>query len=106
MKVYGVTTAKRSPMLPDVPTMQEQGLEGYEFGNWHALLAPKGTPDKVVRTIHREAVRILQTKETRDIVALRGNEIIGNSPEDFAARLERDIPRYRKIMAEAGIRPQ
>lgn len=106
MKVYGVTTAKRSPMLPEVPTMQEQGLEGYEFGNWHALLAPKGTPDKVVRTIHREAVRILESKDMRELVAARGNEIIANTPEEFAARLKRDVPRYRKIMAEAGIQPQ
>lgn len=106
MKVYGVTTAKRSPMLPDVPTIQEQGLEGYEFGNWHGLLAPKGTPDKIVRRIHREAARVLEGKETRDIVIVRGNEIIANSPDEFAARLKRDIPRYRKIMAEAGIQPQ
>jgi tripartite-type tricarboxylate transporter receptor subunit TctC len=106
MKVYGVTTAKRSPMLPEVPTIQEQGLDGYEFGNWHGLLAPKGTPDRFVRTIHREAVRILQSKDTRDIVVTRGNEIIGNSPEEFSAQLKRDVPRYRKIMAEAGIQPQ
>ena len=106
MKVYGVTTAKRSPMLPEVPTIQEQGLDGYEFGNWHGLLAPKGAPDRFVRTIHREAVRILESKDTRDIVVTRGNEIIGNSPEEFAARLKRDVPRYRKIMAEAGIQPQ
>ncbi|MGQ0522403.1 MAG: Bug family tripartite tricarboxylate transporter substrate binding protein [Betaproteobacteria bacterium] len=106
MKAYGVTTAKRSPMLPEVPTIQEQGLEGYEFGNWHGLLAPKGTPDKAVRTLHREAVRILATKDIHDIVANRGNEIIANSPEEFSARLKRDIPRYRKIMTEAGIQPQ
>lgn len=106
MKVYGVTTAKRSPMLPEVPTIQEQGVEGYEFGNWHGLLAPRGTPDKIVRAVHREAVRILASKEIRDIVIARGNEIIANSPEEFAARLKRDIPRYKKIMAEAGIQPQ
>jgi len=106
MKVYGVTTAKRSAMLPDVPTIQEQGLEGYEFGNWHGLLAPRGTPDRIVRAVHREAVRILESRETRDIVAARGNEVIGNTPEQFAARLKHDIPRYRKIMAEAGIQPQ
>ena len=106
MKVYGVTTARRSPMLPEVPTIQEQGLDGYEFGNWHGLLAPKGAPDRFVRTIHREAVRILESKDTRDIVVTRGNEIIGNSPEEFSARLKRDVPRYRKIMAEAGIQPQ
>ncbi|MGQ0751440.1 MAG: Bug family tripartite tricarboxylate transporter substrate binding protein [Betaproteobacteria bacterium] len=106
MKVYGVTTAKRSPMLPEVPTIQEQGLQGYEFGNWHGLLAPKGTPDKIVRAIHREAVRILESRDMRDIVATRGNEIIANSPEEFSARLKHDIPRYRRIMAEAGIQPQ
>lgn len=106
MKVYGVTTAKRSPMLPEVPTIQEQGLDGYEFGNWHGLLAPKGTPEKKVRAIHREAVRIMRSKEVRDIVVARGNEIIANSPEEFEARLKRDIPRYKKIMADAGIKPQ
>lgn len=106
MKAYGVTTAKRSPMLPDVPTIQEQGVEGYEFGNWHGLLAPRGTPDKVVRTLHKEIVRIMGSKEIRDIVAVRGNEIIANSPEEFAARLKRDIPRYQKIMVDAGIQPQ
>jgi tripartite-type tricarboxylate transporter receptor subunit TctC len=106
MKIYGVTTARRSPMLPDVPTIQEQGLAGYEFGNWHGLLAPAGTPDRFVRTLHREVVRILGSKEVRDIVIARGNEIIANSPEEFAARLKRDIPRYKKIMADAGIEPQ
>lgn len=106
MKIYGVTTAKRSNLLPDTPTLQEQGLQGYEFGNWHALLAPTGTPDKIVRRLHREVVRILDGKEVRDIVLARGNEIIANSPEEFAARLKRDVPRYRKIMAEAGIQPQ
>lgn len=106
MKIYGVTTAQRSPMLPEVPTIQEQGIDGYEFGNWHGLLAPRGTPDKVIRALHREAVRILEAREIRDIVLARGNEVIANSPEEFAARLKRDIPRYRKIMADAGIQPQ
>lgn len=106
MKIYGVTTAKRSNLLPDTPTMQEQGLQGYEFGNWHGLLALTRTPDKVVRKLHREVVRILESKEIRDIVLARGNEIIANSPEEFAARLKRDVPRYKKIMAEAGIQPQ
>lgn len=106
MKIYGVTTAKRSNLLPEVPTMQEQGLEGYEFGNWHGLLAPAGTPDRIVRKLHREVARILDSKEIRDIVLARGNEIIANSPEEFSARLKRDIPRFRKIMADAGIQPQ
>ena len=106
MKIYGVTMAKRSNLLPDVPTIQEQGLAGYDFGNWHGLLAPKGTPEKIVREVHREAVRILRTKEMQDLVLARGNEVIANSPEEFAAMLKREIPRYRKIIAESGIQIQ
>ena len=106
MKVYGVTTARRSPMMPDVPTIQEQGLEGYEFGNWHALFAPAGTPDAYVRKLNRIAVDILQKPEIRDVVAKRGNEIVAGSPDELAALLKRDIPKYRKIMAQAGIQPQ
>ena len=106
MKVYGVTTAKRSHLLPDVPTIQEQGLEGYEFGNWHALFAPAGTPDAYVRKLHQIVVGILRKPETRNIVANRGSEIIAGSPEELVAVLKRDIPKYRKIMAQAGIKPQ
>lgn len=106
MKVYGVTTAKRSAMMPDVPTIQEQGLPDYEFGNWHALFAPAGTPDAYVRKLHQIVTGILQKPEIRDIVAHRGSEIVAGTPEELAALLKRDIPKYRKIMAQAGIQPQ
>jgi len=106
MKIYGVTTARRSRMMPEVPTLQEQGLEGYEFGNWHGLLAPRGTPDKIVQDVHRAAVSVLTTKEMQELVDARGNEVIANSPQDFAAKLARDVPRYRKIIAESGIEVQ
>jgi tripartite-type tricarboxylate transporter receptor subunit TctC len=106
MKIYGVTTAKRSQMLPDTPTIQEQGLTGYEFGNWHGLLAPKGTSTALIRKLHREVATILASKDINEIVLARGNEVIANSPEEFTANLTRDIPRYKKIMASAGIEPQ
>ncbi len=106
MKIYGVTTAKRSNLLPDVPTIREQGLEGYEFGNWHGLLAPAGTPNAFIRDVHREVVRILTSKDVQDVVAARGNEVIANTPEEFAAKLKRDIPRYRKLIAESGMQIQ
>jgi tripartite-type tricarboxylate transporter receptor subunit TctC len=106
MKIYGVTTAARSNLMPDVPTIREQGVEGYEFGNWHGLLAPAGTSEKYVRDIHREVVRILNTKEVQDIVLARGSEVIANTPEEFAARLKREVPRYKKIIAASGIEIQ
>lgn len=106
MKVFGVTTASRSPLLPDVPTIAESGVEGYEFGNWHGLFAPAGTSDRFVRMLHKEVVRIFGKQEIRDLVIARGSEIIAGTPEELAAKLKRDIPKYRKIMAEAGIQPQ
>ncbi|HEV2007528.1 MAG TPA: tripartite tricarboxylate transporter substrate binding protein [Burkholderiales bacterium] len=106
MKVFGVTTASRSSLLPDAPTIAESGVEGYEFGNWHGLFAPAGTPDRFVRMLHKEVVRIFAKQEIRDLVIARGSEIIAGTPEELAAKLKRDIPKYRKIMAEAGIQSQ
>jgi tripartite-type tricarboxylate transporter receptor subunit TctC len=106
MRAVGVTTAKRSPLLPEVPTIVESGVEGFEFGNWHGLFAPAGTSDKLVRLLHRGVVRIFSTPEIRDLVVARGSEIIAGTPEELAAKLKRDIPKYRKIMADAGIQPQ
>jgi tripartite-type tricarboxylate transporter receptor subunit TctC len=106
MKIYGVTTARRSHLLPDTPTIQEQGLAGYEFGNWHGLLAPKGTSPAIIRKMHREVTTVLASKDLVDVALARGNEVIANSPEEFAAILARDIPRYKKIMQSAGIEPQ
>lgn len=106
MQIYGVTTGKRSRHLPDVPTIQEQGFPDFEFGNWHGLLAPAGTPESVIRRAHAAVIKVLTTPEIREIVESRGNEVIANSPQEFAANLKRDIPRFGKIMAIAGIVPQ
>jgi len=76
------------------------------IGNWHSLFAPRGTADQHVRVLHRAVVGIFAKQEMRDLVAARGSEIIAGTPEALAALLGRDIPRYRKIMAEAGIQPQ
>jgi tripartite-type tricarboxylate transporter receptor subunit TctC len=65
MKAYGVTTARRSPMLPEVPTIAEQGVEGYEFGNWHSLFAPRGTADQHVRVLHRAVVTSSASSRSR-----------------------------------------
>jgi tripartite-type tricarboxylate transporter receptor subunit TctC len=106
MKVFGVTTAKRSPMLPEVPTIAESGLDGYEFGNWHGLFAPKGTPERRVRLLNTAMVQIFDKPEIRELVLARGSEIIAGSPEELAGVLKRDIPKYRKLMVDAGVLPQ
>ena len=103
LKALGVTSAKRISLLPNVPTIGESGVEGYEFEIWHGLFAPAGTPDKTIRALHREIVRAVSNQETRDRVAVQGFEIVANTPEQFAVLVKREIAKYRKIIADAGI---
>ena len=107
LKVYGIMSPKRSPLLPDVLTVAEQGVTGYEApGNWHGVFVPAKTPDRIVRILHREIVRVFEAPDIKDIVANRGSDLILNTPEQFAAQLKREVPRFRKIMLDAGIQPQ
>ena len=107
MKVFGIMSGKRSPLLPDIQTIAEQGYTGYEAsGNWHGVFAPAKTPDRIVRILHREIVRVFESPEIRDVISNRGSDLIVNTPEQFAESLKRDIARYRKVMQEVGIKPQ
>jgi tripartite-type tricarboxylate transporter receptor subunit TctC len=103
MKAYGVSTGKRVPLIPDVPTIAESGVVGFEFGNWHGLFAPRGTPDAIVRRLHKEVAHIFTNRELRDFVIARGSDIIVSTPDEFAVKLKNDVERFRKIIAEAGI---
>ncbi|OGA09624.1 MAG: hypothetical protein A2W68_07500 [Betaproteobacteria bacterium RIFCSPLOWO2_02_64_14] len=103
MKAFGVSTAKRVPLIPDVPTIAESGVPGFEFGNWHGLFAPRGTPEPIVRRLHKEIAQIFQEKELRAFVIARGSDIIVNTPDEFSAKLKRDVERFRKLIADAGI---
>jgi tripartite-type tricarboxylate transporter receptor subunit TctC len=107
LKVYAIISSKRSPLLPDVQTFSEQGIAGYETaGNWHGVFVPAKTPDRIVRILHREIVRVFDAPDIKEVVSNRGSELIVNSPEQFAEQLKRDVPRFRKIMLDAGIVPQ
>jgi tripartite-type tricarboxylate transporter receptor subunit TctC len=90
-------------VLPNVPTIAEQGVQGYDFQIWHGLFAPKGTPDRVIRAVNRETVRALQAPEVRERFSQLGFVIIGNTPEEFAAVVAREIEKFRKIVKESGI---
>lgn len=105
MKVYTITAGKRSPMLPEVPTVGELGID-FEGGNWHGLFLPAGASDRMVRALYREVAKIFEKPEIRDIVVNRGSEIVASTPEELSAKLKRDMPKYKAIMAKAGIEPQ
>lgn len=103
LKAFGITSAQRSPVLPEVPTIAEQGVAGYDFQIWHGLFAPRGTPQQVIRAVNRAAVAALNVPEVKERFAALGFVVIGNSPEEFAAVIGREVAKYRKIIAEAGI---
>lgn len=89
IKVYGIVSNKRSSLLPDVPTMAEQGIGGYDSsGNWHGLFVPAKTPDRIVRILHREVVRVFEAPDIKEIIANRGSDLIVSSPEQFAEQLK------------------
>lgn len=99
-----VTSAKRNPAWPAIPTVAEQGFPGYEAATWTGLLAPAGTPPEIIERIYRECARIIAQPEVREKIIALGNEPAGNTPEEFAKELRADAPRWKEIADRAGIR--
>ena len=105
LRPLAVTTAKRIGSLPDVPTVAESGVPGYEVTTWYGLFAPAGTPTAVVRKIFAETVRIVRLPEIKERLDGMGTEETTNaSPEEFAALVKTDIAKYAKVVKAAGLR--
>jgi tripartite-type tricarboxylate transporter receptor subunit TctC len=103
LKAYGITSAQRSPVLPDVPTLMEQGVTGFDIQFWNGLFAPAKTPDAGVRTAQRAIAQALQTPETGERFRQLGLQVVGNTPQEFAAIVKTDVEKFRKIIIESGI---
>lgn len=103
LRALAVASAKRSPTLPDLPTFAESGLPGFEAGSWYGVLAPAGTPRDVIIRLHAETVQMLALPDIRQKLAAEGADAIGNSPEEFAAQIRRDIERWEKVARAANI---
>jgi tripartite-type tricarboxylate transporter receptor subunit TctC len=102
--VLGVGSAKRSPALPDVPTIAEAGLPGYEFVTWHGVVAPKGTPAAIVSLLNTRIRETLTAPEQTRFFEQMGFEIVASSPEEFAAHLKRESEKWGKVIKERHIR--
>jgi tripartite-type tricarboxylate transporter receptor subunit TctC len=102
--VLGVGSAKRSPALPDVPTIAEAGLPGYEFVTWHGVLAPKGTPAAIVSLLNASIRETLIAPEQARFFEQMGFEIVASTPEEFAAQLRRESGKWGKVIKERHIR--
>ncbi len=106
LRALAVTSLKRSSAAPELPTVAESGYPGFEATNWYGLLAPARTPAAIVRTLHLETVRTLALPELRAKFADLGLEVIGNSPAEFAAVIKSEIPRWAKVIKDAGIKAE
>jgi tripartite-type tricarboxylate transporter receptor subunit TctC len=101
LKVLGVTSARRSAQLPDVPTVAENGLEGYDHQLWYGMLVPARTPAPVVQALYREIARIVAMPEVRDRLVATGHQVIGSTPEQFAEKIRREVEKFRKLIIES-----
>jgi tripartite-type tricarboxylate transporter receptor subunit TctC len=104
LRALAVTGRKRSPLLPEVPTIAESGLPGYEAGSWYGILAPAGTPRDIVMKLNAETVKALKQPEVRERLANEGAEAIGGTPEEFAAHIRAELARMGKMIADGRIR--
>jgi tripartite-type tricarboxylate transporter receptor subunit TctC len=104
VKAIGIAAAKRSPAAPDIPTMAESGLPGFEVGSWYGLLAPAGTPPDIIKRLHAEVVKAVGSSEVRERFQSFGSEPLGSSPEEFAAQIKSDIAKWAKVAKTANVR--
>jgi tripartite-type tricarboxylate transporter receptor subunit TctC len=103
LRALAVSTEKRLPYLPDVPTVAESGYPAYEMNSWQAAFAPAGTPKDVVTKINGEIVRMLRTPEARERMAREGADPVGNTPEELAKRLASEVAKWAKVVKDTGM---
>ena len=104
VNALAVTTAKRSSALPDLPTIAESGVPGYDSGVWYGLLAPAGTPSQIITWLHNEAIRVLNSSDLRGRITTEAVEPIGSTPEYFAGYIKSELAKWAKVVKESGAR--
>lgn len=104
LKMLAVSTAKRSPLLPDVPSMQEAGVAGYDNELWTGLLAPAGTPRAILARLQQETVRVLDSPEVRKTLARSGAIAKSSTPEEFSAFMKSELAKWAAVVKQANIR--
>jgi tripartite-type tricarboxylate transporter receptor subunit TctC len=104
LKALAVLGPKRSPLLPEVPTMQEAGVAGYSLTNWFGLLAPAATPREVVAKIHFDVIQVLKNQEIVKRIGDLGADVVGNTPEEFGAAMRAESQQWAEIIKAVGIK--
>ena len=102
LRALGVSTANRSPAAPDIPTIAESGLPGYDVTTWHGLVAPAGTPRPIIDRLHAEVVKALNSSQVRDKFAGAGVVPVSSTPDEFAAFTRKERDRWRAVVEASG----
>jgi tripartite-type tricarboxylate transporter receptor subunit TctC len=100
--VLAISSAHRFAAAPDIPTVAESGLPGFETGSWQGIVAPAGTPPEVVRKLHDTVTAILATPEMKEKLVTAGAEVRPQSPEQFGAFIREEKARWAKVVKESG----
>ncbi|HEY2337790.1 MAG TPA: tripartite tricarboxylate transporter substrate binding protein [Burkholderiales bacterium] len=106
VKALAVTTPKRAPLLPEVPTLEEAGYPGFEIESWFGLLAPHGTPAPIIARLNAETVKVLARDDVKQTLNAQGLQLEPGTPEQFAAHIKREIAKFTRIARAAGIKAE
>ena len=106
VRILAFTSRERFPAMPEIPTLNESGLAGFETSQWLGLFVPRGTPENVIAKVHAESAKALALPDVRDRLAQAALQPVGNSPREFAAVIRADVERWGKLIRELGIQPQ
>lgn len=106
LRALAVTGGKRSTAVPELPTVAEAGVKGYQHASWVGMLAPAKTPQTVINRLHAESVKIVSRNDVKALFLKNGMEIEGNTPQEFAATIREEVGKWKKLVKAAGIKPQ
>jgi tripartite-type tricarboxylate transporter receptor subunit TctC len=104
LRVLAVTNSKRSVLLPEIPTISEAGLKGYESEGWHGLFTPAGTPKPVIDRLYKEISTLLRDQKISSLLAAGGAEPVGMPPEEFGRKLNLEIEKWAKVVKSSGMK--
>ena len=106
MRALAITSKTRSPLLPNLPSMAEQGFPAVEVMNWQGLIGPKGMPPELIKQLNTVCNQALQSAEVKEKILSQGNEIGGGTPDQFTALIKAEAPRWAKVVRDAKIEPE
>ena len=104
LRAFGLTSRKRSPQIPELPTMEELGFAGFDATAWFGVIAPAGTPRSIVDKLHDETVKVLSQPDVRGKLEGLGLQLVGNTPEQFTEIVRTELPMWGKVLKDAGIK--